>query len=162
MILRRVQHVKVVFDQLDLRPLCDGKAHAEENFAHLVKHLRQRVKSAEGGLCARHGHVDRFTSDSALDLACGDVCARLVDGCFNGGAHLVCQLPDERTLFGTQHAHATQNGGQLSLFAKEAHARVFEHIGQLGALNDLKRLPLDFLQFLFQNEQLLYGLVWIT
>ncbi len=135
--LGRVQAGEVIVAQLDLRPLGDGEAHADEDFLGLVDHLAQRMHMADGDLTPGQGHVLPLGFQLALECLlrqCRTARLQCLGEIFTD---LVGQLPHHGAFLGGERTHLLQNGSQLALFAQQLHTDGLQCIQTLRLVDGL-------------------------
>ena len=105
MVLWNIERFKVIIVQLNLRTLCNLKAHADDDFFELIKHNRQRMSFADDILFARQGNVQRFGSQTQVEHLIFQLRFGLLQFFLDVASDLVCQLTDDRSFLRRQLAH---------------------------------------------------------
>ena len=139
---RVVERVEVVVDELDLGPLGDREAEAEEDVLDLAPGRGEQVVAADRlGRRAGQRDVDAVGGQPRVELAGLELAAALLDQRLERLARLVRRPPDDPALLGRQLGDAAQQVRQLRLAPEEPHPHVARAPRSASALGD-RRLGL--------------------
>ena len=151
MVVGRVERREVVVLELDLGPLGDAEAEADEDVLDLALDLRQQVRRAARHGIARQRHVDGRLAQRGVELAATRA-ARAAGRAArsSAAAHAVQLLAARSAQLGRQLAELAQGERQRARASERLDARIFE----LGS----RRGPLElFAPLSFQAGRVLHG-----
>ena len=154
-----VEFGEVVALQLYLRALDHVKAHADEDFLHLVEHNAHGMLMTHRNLFGGHGHVYSLHLELPIQGCSGQGCLLLLQGCLNGGTNLVGLLTHHRALLGGKGAHLFEQCSEFTLFSQKTNAQVFQLSGFFCFIQSCQRHFFNVFQLLFHVAYSLSNIV---
>ena len=161
-ILWDVERLEVVVVKLNLRSLCNIKAHAHEDFFELIQYNADWMFFAQHTAFAWHGDIQCFGCKALVEHLSFQLGLGLFEFFFNLCADLVCQLSDDRTLLCGKFSHLFEDGGQLSLFTKIFYSDSIQCFQVLCAFQLGKCLFFNRFQLRFHCKSFLSSLSLFT